>query len=1027
MKLLPLFKTACFLFLILLTTKANSQVYINEYSCSNINGPTDAFGEYEDWVELYNAGAAPVDLTGYYLSDNDGNPQKWQIPSGSIAAGGYKMVFCSGRNLVSGTQYHPNFNLAQTSNEWIILTSPANVTVDFVEITQMTKQNHSIGRQTNGSATWKLFLTPTPGAANSGGVNFYTPTPAFSVAPGFYAATQNVTITCSDATATIRYTTDGSVPTAASTLYSGPVAITATTVLRAKAFSANEPSFTMSGTYFINVNHTIPVLSVAGAGANSVATLLGGNGGITPQGFFELWEADKSFVDKGEGEFNKHGNDSWAYAQRGFDFVMKDQFGYDHEIDHQIFPNKSRDHFQRLIIKAAANDNYSFETGGAHIRDAFVAQLSQNAHLKLDERTWRPCIVYVNGQYWGVYEIREKVDDGDFTKYYSDQDKYHLQYLKTWGSTWEEYGAPNAIPAWNSLRTFISSNNMGVPANFNYVDSLLNWESLVDYSVLNSYVVTQDWLNWNTAWWRGMDPAGDKKKWRYTLWDMDATFGHYINYTGVPDPTANADPCNVENLPNPGNQGHTDILEKLIDENPIVEQYYISRYIDLVNTHFSCTYMINLLDSMINEIAPEMPGQCTKWGGTVAGWQANVQSLKNFINLRCTALNQGLTDCYQVTGPNAVVINVSPANSGEVKVNSIWGPSYPWNVNYFGGIQTNLIARPLTGFVFDHWEYTANTLTAAATQDTNSMDIAAPVTITAVFISDNPDLDGDGCTNVDEIAAGTDPNNPDTDGDGENDCIEIGADPANPTDTDGDGIIDALESSSTDTDGDGVPDETDPANTDPCIPNPNAGPCDQDGDGLTNSDEATAGTDPVNPDTDGDGINDGDEITNTTNPLDPCDPPNATPACNIDTDGDGILDGSEAQYGTDPNNPDTDGDGINDGDEIADGTNPLDGCDPNPVGEGCFNGFHMPTAFSPNGDGLNDYLGPRIGRDVVSFTWYVYDRWGNRMVMSSDPAFKWDGIFNGVKLNTGVYAYQADVTFSDGRTEKYTGNITVTR
>ena len=236
-----------------------------------------------------------------------------------------------------------------------------------------------------------------------------------------------------------------------------------------------------------------------------------------------------------------------------------------------------------------------------------------------------------------------------------------------------------------------------------------------------------------------------------------------------------------------------------------------------------------------------------------------------------------------------------------------------------------------------------------------------------------------------------------------------------------------MESSSTDTDGDGVPDETDPANTDPCIPNPNAGPCDQDGDGLTNSDEATAGTDPVNPDTDGDGLNDGDEITNTTNPLDPCDPPNATPACNIDTDGDGILDGSEAQYGTDPNNPDTDGDGINDGDEIADGTNPLDGCDPNPVGEGCFNGFHMPTAFSPNGDGLNDYLGPRIGRDVVSFTWYVYDRWGNRMVMSSDPAFKWDGIFNGVKLNTGVYAYQADVTFSDGRTEKYTGNITVTR
>lgn len=1029
MKLLPLsIKTVSFLFCLFLSGWANSQVVINEYSCSNMNGPLDAFGEREDWVELYNAGAAAVDLTGYYLSDNDNNPQKWQIPagSGSIPPGGFKMVYCSGRGVVSGSELHPNFNLAQTSNEWFILTSPANVTVDFVQFSQMTKQNHSIGRQTNGAATWRLFLTPTPNAANTGGINFYTPTPVFSIAPGFYTSTQNVAITCPMAGAAIRYTTDGSEPTTTSTLYSGPVSISATQVLRAKAFSTDQPSFTMSGTYFMNVNHTVPVVSIAGAGSNSVATLLNGSQ-IEPQGFFELWEADKTFADKGEGQFNKHGNDSWAYPQRGFDFIMRDQYGYNHELEHQIFPTENRDKFQRLILKAAASDNYPFETGGAHIRDAFVHTLSQRADLKLDERTWRPCVVYLNGQYWGVYEIREKIDDADYTKHYYNQDKFNLQYLKTWGATWEEYGAPNALSSWNALRNYINTNNMGVAANFAYVDSQLNWESLVDYFVINSYIVSQDWLNWNTGWWRGMDPNGDKKKWRYILWDMDACFGHYINFTNIPDPSANADPCNVENLPNPGGQGHTNIIQKLINENPVVEQYYISRYIDLVNTDFSCPSMNALLDSMVNQLAPEMAMHCSRWGGSVAGWQANVQAMRTFINQRCTALNQGMTDCYQVTGPNAIVVNVSPANSGEVKVNSVWAPSYPWNANYFGGIQTNLIARPLTGYAFSHWEHTANTLTQPTTQDTNSMDMVAPVTVTAVFISDNPDLDGDGCLNVDEIAAGTDPNVADTDGDGENDCVEIGPDPANPLDSDGDGIIDALESSITDTDGDGVTDENDPANTDPCIPNPNAGPCDQDGDGLTNSQETTAGTNPTNPDSDGDGINDGDELTNGTNPLDPCDPPNTTPECNVDTDGDGILDGTELVYGTDPNNPDTDGDGINDGDEIANGTNPLDSCDPNPVGANCFLGFHMPTAFSPNGDGLNDYLAPRIGRDVLSFTWYVYDRWGNRMVVSSDPNFKWDGIFNGVKINTGVYAYQAEVTFSTGKKETYTGNITVTR
>ena len=148
--------------------------------------------------------------------------------------------------------------------------------------------------------------------------------------------------------------------------------------------------------------------------------------------------------------------------------------------------------------------------------------------------------------------------------------------------------------------------------------------------------------------------------------------------------------------------------------------------------------------------------------------------------------------------------------------------------------------------LFRSWTYTTGPLSQAISQDSNSITIAGSETIVAVFVPDVPDLDNDGCLNVDELAVGTDPNNPDTDGDGENDCVEIG-NPASPTDTDGDGIIDALESSNNDADGDGVMDELDPANSDPCIPNPNAGPCDQDGDGLTNSQENAEGTNPTNP------------------------------------------------------------------------------------------------------------------------------------------------------------------------------------
>jgi len=344
---------ASFLVLLLLSMviPVSSQVLINEYSCSNITGPTDAYGEKEDWIELFNTTAAPVNLTGWYLSDRATNLTKWQIPSGSISANGYKMVFCSKRNTVNGNEYHPNFNLSQTDGEWIILTNPALVVVDSFKIIHLTKSNHSIGRTSNGAPTFSLFTIPTPNAANANPVPFYTPKPVFSLAAGFYPSAQTVSITCADPSATI----DGTDPTAASAVYSGPISITTTKVLRAAAFSTTLPSFTESNTYFINVTHSIPVVSVCSGG---VSQLLGGSTNPPNHiGSFELFEDNGVFIDEGQGDFNKHGNDSWAYAQRGFDYICRDQYGYNGDLEHQIFPEKSRDKFQRVILKPGASDN----------------------------------------------------------------------------------------------------------------------------------------------------------------------------------------------------------------------------------------------------------------------------------------------------------------------------------------------------------------------------------------------------------------------------------------------------------------------------------------------------------------------------------------------------------------------------------------------------------------------------------------------------------------------------------------------
>ena len=713
------------------SNSASSQVMINEFSCSNVS-IADNFGETPDWIELYNAGGASVALTGYYFSDKLSNPTKWPIPAGvTIPANGFLRVWASGKNTVVGTNIHAGIKFTQTKPEAIVFANPSGTIIDAMTLVP-TQAGHSRGRTTNGGTTWGVFTSPTSGTSNAGAMQEYATRPSMSVVAGFYAGAQTVAITAAGVGLTIHYTTDGTIPTIGSTTYTSPISISSTTVLRAKAFSSNPlvpASFIESNTYFINSTHTIPVVSVFG---DQTDDLLNGTQ-LTAETGLEYFNEAKILIAETAGETNEHGNDSWAYSQRGFDYVSKDEMGYNYAVNAPVFTNKDRDSYQRLIFKAAANDNYPFAPGApAHIRDAYAHTLSQRAQLYMDERTWAPAIVYLNGQYWGVYDVREKVDDLDFTDHYYKQDDPNVQFLQTWGGTWSAYGGAQAQTDWNSLRSYITSNSMAVASNYAYVDSLFNIKSFVDYFVFNSWLATSDWLDWNTAWWRGLDTLGDKKKWRYTLWDLDAILGHYINYTGIPDPSPNADPCNVEGLDDPGGQGHTQILNALM-ANPDFKQYYQARYIDLMNTKLNCSYALPLLDSMINIIDPEMTAQCAKWGGNYTTWKANAATFRAQVNQRCTALTQGLIDCYTLTGPYDVTFDVFPPGAGNIKVNSITPASYIYSGSYFGGIVTKLKATPNGIYIFDHWEMTNHTPTPSTVSDSAEVTFNQTENVIAVF------------------------------------------------------------------------------------------------------------------------------------------------------------------------------------------------------------------------------------------------------------------------------------------------------
>ncbi len=721
-----------FLLAVVSTKNSFSQIVINEYSCSNIGDIQDNNSSFENWIELYNTTGATINLSGYYLSDKSSNPTKWQFTGGSIPANGIVLVWASGNDVSAAPPFHTSFTLTQTKPEEIVLSNSSATIIDQLTLNPTLRDN-SRGRTTNGAATWSVFTTTTPGTANNGAMQEYAAKPVFNLAPGNYPGAQNIAISCSTPNTEIRYTTNGSEPTVTSTLYAGAINVSITTLIKAKAFStvAGVPaSFTETNTYFINLNTTLNVVSL---GSDQYPNLF-----ATQQDIYSTYEyftPSGSFLYECSGDVGKHGNDSWAYPQKGVDFVCNDKYGYSYEMNYPIFDPTltDRTEFDRVILKAAASDNYPFGPSvSCHIRDAFTQTLSQKADLETDERTNHACIVYINGQYWGVYEIRERMSHAGYTKYYYNQGANDIDLLRFWGGLVIQYGTNTQ---WNSLYAYIMANDLSIQANYDYVDSLLNIKNIIDYTILNTYIVNSDWINWNTMWWHGKNPAGNKKKWRYVLWDEDNTWNLGQNYTGWPTTGWNADPCDLAgSYSNQGpNMATMDILNKLL-ANSDFEDAYINRYADLMNTCLSCPSTIALYDSMIGVITPEMPNQVARWGGSMAGWQNNVSTMHDFITNRCAFIDSSLIGCYNLTGPYDVTVSVSPPGSGNAMISTLIPSSYPWTGTYFGGVNLKFQAMANSGWYFDHWGLLVNAPNPSATSDTMSINLTSSDNIVAYFV-----------------------------------------------------------------------------------------------------------------------------------------------------------------------------------------------------------------------------------------------------------------------------------------------------
>ena len=828
-----------------------AQIIVSEYSSSNLNQFQDDFGKFEDWIELHNSGTTDIDLRGYGISDKEDNPQKWTIPNTLVLpAGEYLVLWCSGRDLMNGRKLHTNFKLTQTANKDFIVLSDPNGTIIESSPVQLTLLDHSRVKGPNGE--WMISESPTPKDANEGPMlSKYTATPELSMAAGAYPDIISVTLTNNEINSALHYTLDGTLPTQNDPIYmGGPITIAETSVLKARAYSNSNnilPGKIEYATYFINDNaFTMPVIAI---GADRVQDLANGNGDLRPQGTIEFFR-DGQLSSRSYGELNRHGQDSWINDQRSLDWVSRDEMGYSKALDEQLFSYTDRDEYQRFMMRASGDDNYPANgdqdhEGSAHIRDEYVHELAHKGGLKLDVRAVERTIVFLNGDYWGVYSPRERPVDHDYTKYHYDQEKFDLQYLLTWRETWTEYGSQRAMDDWSEFRDFMMENDMGLPENYQQVKDNMQVLGLIDYMLVNLNTVCSDWINYNTGWWRGLNPEGGHKKWGYILWDNDATFDYYINYSGVPDISPQAEPCDIEEISEfmddffmnggpgfeeidssfatfcpsvnsgdipysagdpyllqtlnqefdcciswsnscqnlydqfsngsidgidpascpsilngtspyaaddtlflevlkddisccntwdnicqetydkfaagdygeengevrvSGNFGlHEKIFLKLIEESDEFRQLYYSRQADMINTVFSCDNMLNTLDSMVAIIAPEMPRHIQRWGRSVSEWEANVKRLRTFISERCESLDDGMTECYDLTGPFEVTLDIYPRGAGDIDFNTIEIKEFPWTGSYFGNMENLIDADPNSEYDFIRWETTGGT------------------------------------------------------------------------------------------------------------------------------------------------------------------------------------------------------------------------------------------------------------------------------------------------------------------------------
>jgi len=495
--------------LFLYVNHLSAQLLINEICASNNSLIEDEYGETSDWIELYNAGENTVLLENYYLTDDPDELEKWLLPNLQIPAENRILIFASSRDEY-GTFNHTNFKLA-TSGESVVLSKDGGTILDRFDFPPL-KTDQSIGRVTDGAPEWVFFEEPTPNLSNDTSIGTgITQVPIWEIENHFFDNSLQLTLSHPNPDAVIFFTRTGKIPTQDDEEYLGFIQIDTTTAIRAIAYVDGKlPSSIISRTYFIQTNHNLPIVSIMGDPDDLWSWERGilVDGGPNAQEEWPYWGANYWSREEiaGHVEYftpNKELGLSWradiqTHGGRGarvspmkpLRLLTKKKYG-SRTINYPFFYNRERTQFKRLVLRNASGDY-----NNAHCRDAFLARYFIDSGLDIDVLAHQPVAVYINGDFYGVENLREKSDEY-YLKYNYGVDVDQLDLLEE-----DTMVVSGNFIAFDSMYQYVITHDLSESTNFDVASGMFDEKNIGEGFIVQSALNNGDWLHNNTKFWR---------------------------------------------------------------------------------------------------------------------------------------------------------------------------------------------------------------------------------------------------------------------------------------------------------------------------------------------------------------------------------------------------------------------------------------------------------------------------------------------------------------------------------------------